>query len=490
MEVPQWIGREFAEVSTGDVRLDRRLETIVAQFSRIRESTPERCPGTADLKAAYRFVDNEKINMETVLAEHNRATRERCKGRKRVYQIQDTTEFDLTKPKQQVIGAGPLGTAKRRGFFYHPLYALDEKGIALGSLDQVVWTRTDESLNLSAKERAAERRRMCFEEKESHRWMEMLQSGEQIARSIPDTEFVHLADSEADISELFCEFQSFPTNFHAIIRGGRQHCILSANDVKTGVSLAGETIDQTLQQAENCFHRTVEVGPRDAPTLPDDKKRSRKQQRTAREATLSVRTIGVTLQGPRRDGGGNLPDPTLNVVELLEENPPEGEEPIRWVLYTTMSIDTIEQVDDVIDSYCKRWSVELYFKTCKSGMKIEDMKYETLPRYLVAFALLSVVAWRVEYLKGAARHDPDSSCEEYFSPDQWIAIVMFATRKRPDPATPPTTAEFLITIAGLGGYINKKSQGPPGSKTIWRGMREFDTIIEAYRVFHPQTCGV
>jgi len=40
------------------------------------------------------------------------------------------------------------------------------------------------------------------------------------------------------------------------------------------------------------------------------------------------------------------------------------------------------------------------------------------------------------------------------------------------------------------GYINKKSQGPPGSKTLWRGMAQFETIVDAYRIFLPMTCGV
>ena len=57
-----------------------------------------------------------------------------------VYLVQDTTEVDLTKPKQQVQGVGPLGTDKRLGFFYHPLYALNGKGLALGCVDQIVWS--------------------------------------------------------------------------------------------------------------------------------------------------------------------------------------------------------------------------------------------------------------------------------------------------------------------------------------------------------------
>ena len=108
----------------------------------------------------------------------------------------------------------------------------------------------------------------------------------------------------------------------------------------------------------------------------------------------------------------------INVVEALEKNPPEGEAPIRWVLFTTLPIQTVEEMESVLDGYCNRWAVELYFKTLKSGLNIENMKYETLDRYVVAFSILTVVAWRVEYLKGATRSDPGSSCEKYFTPGE------------------------------------------------------------------------
>jgi len=55
---------------------------------------------------------------------------------------------------------------------------------------------------------------------------------------------------------------------------------------------------------------------------------------------------------------------------------------------------------------------------------------------------------------------------------------------------PPTVRELMISIAQLGGYINKKSQGDPGSKTIWRGMARFDTIVQAFAAFNQMTCGV
>lgn len=487
--IADWVSAEFEMVNFGDKRLNDRLKRTVSQAAGIGESTPDRAKSVADLKATYRLVDNPKVSMNEILSSHNQSTIDRCAMHARVYLVQDTTEIDLTKPKQRVRGAGPLGTEKRQGFFYHPLYAITREGLPLGVVDQVVWTRDIESLDVPAEERKANRKKACFEEKESYRWLEMMQSGEQIARSLPETKFVMVADSESDIGEVFCEASELPENYDFIIRQSRQHSITSAVDSANGEEITAATVDEALSQALWRDKRVVNVGGRDTPTLPDDKKRVRKQARTAREATLSIRAVTVTIAGPRRSGGGSLDDVTIHVVEALELNPPEGEPPIRWVLFTTLPTATVKDLIEVLDGYCIRWNVELYFKTLKSGLKVEDMKYETLERYRVAFSLLTVVAWRVEYLKGATRSDPESSCEKYFAPGEWMAIMAFI-RRPVDRTKPPTMRKFMISVAQLGGYINKKSQGDPGSRTIWRGMARFDTIIQAFAAFNQMTCGV
>jgi len=428
--------------------------------------------------------------MDQILKEHNQASRDRCIHESLVYLIQDTTEFDLTKPKQQVEGAGPLGTDKRVGFFYHPLYALSGTGVALGCVDQVVWTRDPESAKLTAAQKKAFRKQACFEEKESCRWMEMLQSGEQLARLHPETTFAHVADSEADICELFCETANFPDNYHLIVRGCRTRNITSAVDSVGSQAIKAKTVGEALAQATPRFQRTVAIGGRDASVLPDDQKRSRKQPREPRDAVLTMRAVTLMIAGPRRTGGGSLPDVTLNVVEAFEENPPEGDTPVHWFLFTTLAITSDDDVDTVLTGYRNRWPVETFFKTNKSGLKIEDMKYETLDRYLVAFAMLSVVAWRIEHLKTAARATPKSPCSNYYEPHEWHAIVAFVTRQPADPSRPPAMQEFIGLIAQLGGYINKRSQGPPGSTTLWRGMSQFETIVQAYQIFNTKTCGV
>lgn len=489
--VVEWVRQEFQSLDLGHKRRVDRVVKFVSQASSIGESTPDRTRSKADLKGIYRLADNSKVIVDQIFDAHHQCSRKRCGEHQRVYLAQDTTEFDLTKPKQQVSGAGPLSGGKRVGFFYHPLYAIAASGIPLGVVDQVLWTRDAASLEVAAKQRKADRQRRCFEEKESSRWMEMMQSGEQIARSIPQTQFIQLSDSESDIGELLAEAAEFPENYGFIIRQCRTQKIVAAVDVMTGLPIENvTTIEEALSKVAWRGEKTVLIGGRDAPVLPDDKKRLRKQARVSREALVQFRSVRVQVAGTGRSATSKLADTWINVVESLEVNPPSGESPIKWVLLTTLPVSTVDEINEVLTGYCFRWLVELYFKTLKSGLHIEDMKYETLERYIRAFSMLAVVAWRVEYLKGATRHDGQAPCTDYFSDDEWMAIMMFLTKRPVDPKSPPTVEAFGTSLAILGGYINKKSQGPPGSKTLWRGMSRFATIVEAFAAFKQMSCGV
>jgi len=186
--IQDWVETEFETLDLGDVRLKQRAKKFVSDAAGIGESTPDRCREAGSLKGIYRMVDNPKVEASKLLEAHNVATRGRCREQSLVYLAQDTSEFDLTKPQTVVEGAGLLGgSKKRRGFYFHPSLAISESGVALGQVDQIIWTRDPSSLESSTKERRAERNKKCFEEKESARWVEILQSNEQLARSIPET---------------------------------------------------------------------------------------------------------------------------------------------------------------------------------------------------------------------------------------------------------------------------------------------------------------
>lgn len=490
--IAEWVAEEFSLIDLGDARLDRRLKKSVTAVAKVGESTPDNCLEAGELKGMYRLVNNANVDCQKILEEHESSTIERCRNEDLVYLLSDTTEVDLTKPKIVVEGAGPIGAGTRRGFYFHPSYAVNSQGTSLGMVDHVIWARSYDSLELSTQEKRSLKSRACFEEKETWRWLEIQQNNEQLARSMPSTHFVMVADSEADISELLSQSDDFPENFDIIIRGCHNHRIDKTPSIEGVIPQVNCNlkVDDALRVAPVRFELPIEVPSKPAPITPGDKKRKRRQQRSAHTAILSVRAMQLTLSAISRHGGTSLKPSTLNVVELREENPPESDVPVHWVLFTTLPIDTDEDLNAVIDGYTKRWMVELYFKTLKSGLKIEDMKYRTLKRYLAAFAISAVVAWRIEYLKMAARNDPQASCSKYCTQQEWVPVVTFLEKKKPEIQNPPTISEFVSMVARLGGYINKKAQGPPGSRTLWRGMKRVSAIVEAYQIFTDARCGV
>ena len=47
---------------------------------------------------------------------------------------------------------------------------------------------------------------------------------------------------------------------------------------------------------------------------------------------------------------------------------------------------------------------------------------------------------------------------------------------------PPTTAEAIVFIAKLGGYLARKSDGPPGTLVLWRGWKRLMDLVEGYDI--------
>ena len=482
--IAAWVESEFRTLDLRDKRRDRRVKTIVDQFAQVAESTPDACRDIASLEATYRIANNAAVSPDDILKAHHQASIERTAEHACVILAQDTTPIDMTKPNRQVTGAGPMEHEDHRGVFFHPLYAISEEGIPLGIVDHLIWARESIRTDLSAAEKQRLRKAMAFEEKESSRWVEMLQSGEQIARANPQTMYVNVSDSEADIFEVFLETRDMAPNHHFIVRGCQDRALAALanenDDESSERSTAARHIDDALAAAEIRYEATIKVSGRES--LIAGETRPRRKSRAARTAKIEIRAATVTLRGPQRPGG-KLDDVTINVVEVREVNPPAGEDPIRWTLLTSLPIETVEQIKRVVKIYCLRWMVELFFKTLKSGCRVEKLKYEHVDSYLTAVSMLIVVAWRIEYLKSAARQDPDASCEKYFSMSEWVPVYLVQQKAKKIPTTPPTISEFMLIVAKLGGYINRKGQGPPGSTTIWRGMQRMDTLIEAYSVF-------
>src|SRR5271169_4814023 len=73
-----WVERELADCDFKDERLGKRFRLLLEQLSAgPGESIPLVCQDWANTKAAYRFLDNDRVNEAEILAGHFQATRDR-----------------------------------------------------------------------------------------------------------------------------------------------------------------------------------------------------------------------------------------------------------------------------------------------------------------------------------------------------------------------------------------------------------------------------
>src|SRR5207302_1718344 len=149
----------------------------------------------------------------------------------------------------------------------------------------------------------------------------------------------------------------------------------------------------------------------------------------------------VLLQPPRRPDRV-LPPVTVNVVLVREIDPPTDDEPVEWLLLTTLPIETVEQVREIVQYYTVRFLIEVFFRVLKSGCRVEARRFEHLDRLLPCLAIYLIAAWRTLMLCRLGRSCPDLNCEAVFEPSEWKAVWK-VTHKGALPKDPPRLETML-----------------------------------------------
>jgi Transposase DNA-binding/Transposase Tn5 dimerisation domain len=480
--VAPWAVDEMAGVDLKDQRLNKRITQILTALGdRPTASIPAACGGHAEMTAAYRFFDNDTATYESILQPHVARTRQRVRAEKVVLCVQDTTEIELTRPQQQVAGAGPLATESRQGIFLHLLQAFTPDGTPLGGIWSKTWARDEASLETSAEQKRKQRKAAPIEEKESFRWLQGLRETHALAQACPDTCCVCVADSESDIYELFAEPRGDTNPVHWLIRLCQDRALTVDPEEQTAAAQA-RLIREGVAAAPVRFTKEISVRGRAAKVSCEA--RGRRQPRQDRQALVEVRASTLTLRPPWRSGR-SLAEVTVNVVLVREVNPPVGDVPVEWLLVTTLPIDNEEQVRAIVQYYCVRWMIEILFRTLKSGCRVEERRFERVERVERCLAVYAIVAWRTLYVCRLGRSCPDIDCEAVFEPSEWKSVWMEVHQKAP-PKKRPRLGEMVRLIAQRGGYVNRpKREDPPGPQTVWLGLQRMRDLAWGWDTFGP-----
>ena len=465
-----WVLEEMRTVDLKDARINARLCEVLTQFGqRPTASIPAACGGHAEMTAAYRLFGNEKASFERILLPHAQTTRERMAAQQTVLLVQDTTEIDVTRPTQQVQGAGPLDGGSRRGLLLHLLHAFTADGTPLGTLQATLWAR--EPWTSNAERSRAERAAIPIQSKESYRWLETLRTAQQETARCPDTHLISVCDSEADIYELLAE----PPRMDWIVRACQDRALAPE---------AGETTARHLRECllaqPVLYSQTISVRGRE-PKLACES-RGRRQARRSRQAQVQVRSARVTLRPPWR-ADRKLPQVELNAVLVTEVDAPEDDEPVEWLLLSSLPVADAAQAREVVQFYCVRWMIEIFFRVLKSGCRVEKRRFARLDRLQACLAVYLIVAWRTLQVCRLARECPDIDCEAVFEPEEWKPVWKIVRHTAP-PTQPPPLGEITLMVAQLGGYVRRKAS-PPGPQTIWIGLQRTHDFALCWKTFGP-----
>jgi len=447
--------KSWAERTFGGVQLHdrRRTERAVQAASKLAEnplgSLPAQMHTWKETKALYRLLDEPDVTFAALMQPHFEQTREQANASPVVLLVQDTTDIDLSH-RHKISGVGQIGNERGRGFFVQTVLAVrPQTREVLGCLAQEPFVRIPAP---QGEQRYQRRKR---EERETDVWKRQVSA---IGTPESGSMWVHVGDRGADMFPFFQACQATQTHF--LVRAGKSRRVEESE----------EEITYSLMRARSWpsqASRPFEVPARHG--------------RQARSTQVQLAFGQMTLLPPRNEPRASKEPLTVWVIRVWEEQAPEGEEPLEWVLLTSVPTTTLEDAWERVDWYRHRWLVEDYHQCLKSGCRIEERQLQSVDGLMRLLGLLSPLAVRLLQVRALAREDPERPASQVIDP---VMLAVLAQRCGGSPAT-MTVGTFWTEVARLGGYLARSHDGPPGWRTIWKGWLFLQTLLEgAHLAFH------
>lgn len=451
----------FGATPLGDRRRTKRL---VATFERLRRhpggTLPDKLSSPADLKALYRLCRCEAVTHAVLIAAMRAYTLTRIAAHDGpVLVIHDATELDYTSLKSLAEHLGQIGNGLYRGYICHNVLAVDAvTGEVLGLLDQILHCRDE----VSEDETLSQLRER--ETRESLLWLK------GTAHLPADVRLIDVADQGASTFE-FLEHE---------LKSGRRFVIRNG---KTRKAYAGHAAVGPTHYLKSYVQSLPELGRFTMDVQPQKGRRART------DATFTLRGGPVLVLRPHAKYGhhGDAPLP-LYVVWVREEQPPQGEKPIEWMLLTNEPVNTADDAWRVTSWYERRWVVEEYHKALKTGCQIEDLQFTHVERLQPAIALLSALALTLLNLRDASRR-PETQTQPattLFAPEY---VDVLSIRRYGKPRRDLTVGDFFLALARLGGHQNRRRDHRPGWLVLWRGWTKLQLMLDGYLAAQRQKCG-
>lgn len=447
-----WLEKELSKSRLKDERLTSRLKTILKALSECGgKSISSACNEWASTKAAYRFLSNDKISEKDILSSHFFNTHTRIKNcNEPVLILHDTTEFNYRRKDPAKIGF----TRIHNEFYAEPELPISEKSICgvlmhtslaiLGLTAAKIWSRSHFK-HTNQQRKKINPTRVDIAKKESIKWIENLSYSHDSLKTNA-TKVIHIGDRENDIYEYFSACQDKNTYF--LIRGSVDRL---ANETK---------ISEELSTCQHLYNQSIKIFNKEGKEI---------------RVNLAVSNKQLILHPPK-DKQKKYDSVKVNVVSATEIAAPKNRKRISWVLITNLPVGNKKESLKVLSWYKQRWKIEEYFKILKSGYKLRESKLRTLQSLKNLISMCAILSWRIQWITMLNRYYPLLNPNLAFS-EKEIAIMNLYFKK-----SGAYLGDYIVLLARLGGYLNRKSDPPPGNNVIWRGIEKLSEMLIGFEL--------
>ena len=438
-----WAKSTFGPSQLKDIRRTARaVKAATRMAANASASLPAQMQTWKETIAVYRLLDETAVTFEALMHPHWQQTREQITKEPVVLLVQDTTEVDMSQ-HPHTTGLGQVGNERGRGLYLQTVLAIvPESGAVLGCALQEPWVRVPAPVG----ETRSQRRHRT--ERETDVWRRQVQ---RLGSFPAQTTVVHVGDRGADLFPFFQACQATQTQL--LVRAFENRRIAPEERPQRHLLEEVRTWPAT---ASRPFQVPASHG------------------RTARSTRVQLAFGSVVLLTPRFEKRYGTEPVQGWAIRVWEDPTPEGEEPLEWILLTSIPTTTLEQAWERVGWYEHRWIVEDYHQCLKTGCRLEARQVQSADRLIRLLGFLSPLAVRLLCLRDLARQEPERPAHEVLDPDL-LAIVAAQAGQAP---TRMTTGAFWKAVAQLGGYLARRSDGPPGWKTLWKGWLRVHTLLE------------
>lgn len=447
--------KDFPHLSLGDIRRDERFVTIINNISnQPGASIPKQNASWYDTKATYQFFKNEQVTVEELNKTMMQYGAKEAADETKLLIAHDISNISYND--LQAEGLGYSDNKEGRGILCYSSIAVTTQGLPLSLLYQHTWTRPLEQLGKSHK-----RKQLPFKDKETYRWHEGMSEVNNLLGN--EIHKIHVADREADVYELF--FHAFESNTDLLIRARHNRALSNGSHLWSNVAEQPEAAKISLD-------------------IPD--KTGRKKIQT--QAEVRYHEVEILRPANNKDSYESV---TLTAIEIKETNSQNKKEEdiIHWKLLTTLEIRSVSDALQCVRWYTYRWLIERFHYVLKSGTRVEQLQLKDAESLQKAIAVYSMAAFRVMQLVYQSRHHPEISCEVVLTKAQWITLYMLIHKSKTIPKQPPSFGQAVMWIGRLGGHPGRKSDGPPGLKTVWQGYQQLCNATSVYEILNQKNLG-